>query len=62
MFRVYRLSDGALLANGGWDVSRTRPIRVVPADNYVGPHDAIRFTAKGWFHDSLEGVVTWTPA
>lgn len=62
MYRVYRASDGALLANGGWDRSRTRPIRVIPADTYVGPHDRVRFTARGWFYDSLEGVLTWTPA
>lgn len=62
MYRVYRRSDGALLANGGWDRSRTRPVRLVPADNWVGPGDGVRFTARGWYHAALEGVVTWTPA
>lgn len=59
VYRVYRASDGALLANGGWDQSRTRPIRVIPADNYVGAGDAVRFTARGWHHTGLAGVVTW---
>lgn len=62
MFRVYRQSDGALLANGGWDRSRTRPIKVIPADTRVGPGDGVRFTARGWYHTALAGVVTWTPA
>ena len=62
VYRVYRQSDGALLANGGWDRSRTRPIRIIPASSYVGGGDAVRFTACGWFHDSLEGTVTWAPA
>lgn len=62
MFRVYRQSDGALLANGGWDRSRTRPIKVIPADARVGPGDGVRFTARGWDHAALAGVVTWTPA
>lgn len=59
MYRVYRVSDGALLANGGWDPSRTRPIRVIPADNCVGDGDAVRFMARGWHHTDLTGVVTW---
>lgn len=59
IFRVYRASDGQLLANGGWDRTRTRPIKIIPASTYVGPGDAVRFTARGWYHTALEGIVTW---
>lgn len=45
-FIVYRLSDGSVLTNGGWDPSRTRPIRIWPADATIQPGEGVRVRAR----------------
>lgn len=45
-FLVHRQSDGVLLANGGWDPSRARALRLMPADLTVRPGDGVRVRAR----------------
>lgn len=62
LFRVYRLSDGSLLTNGGWDAAHTRPLRVWPADTTIPPGDGVRVRARAprWPTPvQMWAVLTW---
>jgi hypothetical protein len=52
-YRIYRQSDNALLANGGWDQARTREIRLWPEDPIVPPGDTLMLYATVWHPDPV---------
>jgi hypothetical protein len=60
-FRIYRRSDRELLANGGWFISRTRPIRLLPADATVSAGDGVLVRARAEWPEPvrLDALLTW---
>ena len=60
-FRIYRRSDHELLANGGWSVSRTRPIRLIPVDATVSTGEGVLVRARVEWPEPvrLDVLLTW---
>ncbi len=59
VYRVYRESDGEVLANGGWTPSRDRPLRIFPLNDWVAPGDRVRFEVCTWHATACEGMISW---
>jgi hypothetical protein len=58
--RVYR-ANGDLLANESWDQSRTRGIRILPANKIVAAGEELLIRAMAWWPSPVEltAVFTW---
>lgn len=54
-FRALRVrrANGELLANESWDRSRTRGLRIWPADRRLAAGEAVTVEAVAWWPDSV---------
>jgi hypothetical protein len=59
--RVFR-ADGELLGNESWDQSRTRGVRIWPANRTVKAGEVLHLRAVAWWHApvQLTAVLKWT--
>lgn len=58
---VLRRTDGEILGNGGWDRSRTRPLRILAADRRLHYGEPLQIAVRAWEPISLRLEVQLEP-